>query len=202
MRPTHLLTYFLHSAAALAFGACQAHAAPATVPAAARDAAAPVDLSGYRLSSVALPPFPYLKLPASARAGGKAPLFDQTGVIVGSRLHLVEGRVQRFDVPHAGTVKRQSALHDYSMAIEALGGVKVNQITPDNEAFIAANGGDFIPINKKLRTDLRHSYDAYLIRTAAARAWIILMVGDGATRIVAIDETSAPSSVRFIGRQP
>jgi len=199
----HPLMSFLCCAAALALGVCQAQAPMASPPAPSPDASAPVDLSGYPLSTAALPPFPYLKLPASAQASPKAPQFDQTGVIVGARLHLVEGRFQRFDIPHTGRGRnRQTALQEYGKAVEALGGVKVNKITPDNEAFRSANGGDFISINKMLRTDLRHSYDAYLIRTAAGRAWIVLMVSDAASRIVAIEETNVPSSVRFIKRQP
>lgn len=182
----------------------------AAAPAPASKAAAPapsaaVDLDKIAISTVALPPFPFIDYPAGItakqRAGGES-AFDQTSIIVGNQLHTVEGRfkITEFSNADAG-ISRFQATRDYNKAALDLGGVKVNTVAPDDKGFIDANGGDFIPINKKLRAQLRHSYDAYLIPTAAGRNWIVVMVSDGATRILSIEEEQAASSVKLVSAE-
>ncbi len=134
------------------------------------------------------------------RFGSDHALFDQTAVIVGKQLYLIEGRYQvlAFPTMDAG-LTRDSALAHYSGAIAAMGAVKVNDITPDDPAFRAAHADTNAQLDKQLRrTHGRSTYDAYLIRNASTTAWIILMVSDDRTRIVAIEQVAVPSSVRFI----
>ncbi|MES2317834.1 MAG: hypothetical protein V4631_10105 [Pseudomonadota bacterium] len=161
------------------------------------------DLSKFAQSSALLPPFPYFQYPASIspgfRFGSDHALFDQTAVIVGKQLYLIEGRYQilAFPTKDAG-LTRDSALAHYSQAIKAMGAVKVNDITPDDPAFQAAHADTSAQLDKQLRTQGRSTYDAYLVRNANTTAWIILMISDERTRIVAIEQVAAPSSVRFI----
>jgi len=193
------------SAAPPAASAPAAPAASQPAPAPASAPSAEVDLDKIAISTVALPPFPFIDYPAgiaaNQRAGGES-AFDQTSVIVGNRLHSVEGRfkITEFSNADAG-ISRFQAMRDYNKAALDLGGVKVNTVAPGEKSFIDAHGGDFIPINKKLRTQLRHSYDAYVIPTATGRNWIVVMVSDGATRILSIEEEQAASSVKLVSAE-
>lgn len=177
--------------------------APATAPAAA-PAAAAVDFDKFALSRAALPAFPYAHYPeavaAGLRRGSDHPLYDQTAVIVGDKLHIAEGRyfVIHFANEDAGLTAQQVQAR-YQGLIGDLGGVKVNTVGPNDPAFRAAHEQAGVALDNILRLDDGAlGYEAYLIRTAAARAWIILMTNEETSRVVLIEEKKQPSSVRYI----
>jgi outer membrane protein OmpA-like peptidoglycan-associated protein len=185
--------------------------AAAPVPAAASSAAI-ADLSKIAVIAKPLPPFPYIDYPASvheAHRDTKESDFDQAGVIVGDKLHMVEGKVKlsEFDLKHANISEFQ-AKRDYAKAALDMGGVKVNNVGPHDDAFYAANGmGERSDAVDKQRYDTSKvtryaggsdSYDVYFFPTATGRSWLVLMINESEVRILAIEEKTAASSVKLI----
>lgn len=164
-------------------------------------AAQPVDLDAVAVSTAALPPFPYIAYPATvdeAFQRNKDARFDAVSVIVGERLHTVEGRVMTRSFSNTDADMSRMALErNYQAAVAGLGAVKVNQVTPDDPALIAANGDEF-DMRKKLRVELNMSYDAYLIRTPQTRVWIVLMFSDSKTSILTVEEKHFTQTVALI----
>lgn len=155
------------------------------------------------MSTAALPPFPYVDYPAtlhaSSRTGDKSE-FDRAYVIAGSQLRELEGRIESrmFDNKDAN-LSELASRRNYETAIKALGGVKVNDVTPEDPALIAANGDEYEMRTKKLRVHERHlSYDTYLIRTPQTRVWIVLMVNWRMTQVLAIEEKAMVQTVGYI----
>lgn len=203
------------AAAAAAPPAAAPVAAPTPAPAAAPATAsstAIADLSKIAVIAKPLPPFPYIDYPAGVHEAHRGTVesdFDQAGVIVGDKLLLVEGRVKltAFDLRHANISSFQ-AKRDYAKAATDMGGVKVNTVTPHDDAFYAANGmGERSDAVDKQRYDTdkqtryqsgNDSYDVYFFPTAAGRSWVVLMIDDSAIRILAIEEKTAASSVKLV----
>ena len=192
-------------------------AAPTAAPAVAHSstaasATAIADLSKIAVIAKPLPPFPYIDYPASvheAHRGTKESDFDQAGVIVGDKLLMVEGRVKLtdFDLKHANISEFQ-AKRDYAKAALDMGGVKVNTVSPHEDAFYAANGmgvrSDAVD-QQRYETDKKtryqggnDSYEVYFFPTATGRSWLVLMIDDSGVRILAIEEKTAASSVKLV----
>ena len=178
-----------------------APAVPSAASAAITDQAA-FDFNTVPESAAAIPPFPYIDYPPKVDAGSRetvsSPL-DEIYVILGRRLHRLEGRVEQrtFDNRDA----EMSALEvrrNYEAAIKALGGIKVNLVAQDDKAILAA-GGDELKLRDKLHVPQdAMSYDAYLMRKGPVRHWIVLMVNDRLTRLLSIQEKPFVQSVGYV----
>ena len=203
------------AAAAAAAGTPAPAAAPvAAAPAAAVQAqassAAIADLDKIAVIAKPLPPFPFIDFPQSvgeAFQGVDQSDFDQVSVIVGNKVHTVEGRTKlsRFDLSDAKLSEFQ-VKRDYTKAVLDMGGVKVNTAMPHEDAFYAANGlgadSEAIQkqrwdLDKKLKYESNFGYDVYFMPTATGRKWVVLMISDSKVRIFAIEEKTAPSSVKL-----
>lgn len=177
-----------------------ASAAPGA--AAVSPAARPVfNIDSVPLSSVALPPFPYLDWPQGlvegARFSDKSD-FDRAYVIAGDQLLAVEGRIEsrRFSDDDA-KLSQFASQRNYDVAIKALGGVKVSTVLPDNPAFVKANGGDLgdLIVNK---LGLKNYVNAYLIRTPEKNVWIAVTTSTTSTQIIAIEEKAIQQKIAFV----
>lgn len=162
------------------------------------------DPASVPLSSTALPPFPYLDWPQGLAEGARfsdKSDFDRTYVIAGNQLRPVEGRIEsrRFADADAQLTPFASQ-RNYATAIQALGGVKVNTVLPDNPALVAANGGDSgdLIVNKLRLKDYVGAYDAYLIRTPAKTVWITVTTSSNSTQVTAIEEKAMQQQVGFV----
>ncbi len=181
-------------------------AVAAGVPAAAAPAApasAEFDFSSVAESAVALPPFPYIDYPPTLKSAfqeTQSSPMDEPYVILGKNLYRVEGRVQTrtFHNDHA-EMSELEIRRNYEGAIKALGGIKVNDVQPDDKTLIAANGDEFVMRKQKLRIpEVNLSYDAYLIRKGSVRHWIVLMVNGRTTRLLSIEETPFVQTVGYM----
>ena len=189
--------------------AAAAPAAPIEPPVAAAPApAAASAASGAELDKIAvitkpLPPFPFMDYPAAVDGAfqtTKESDFDQLHLIVGNKVHTVEGRFRliSFDLSQAKISKFQ-AQRDYTKAALDMGGVKVNTTTPADDKFVAAHGGDSYELDKKLNFHGNSSsYDVYFLPTPAGRKWLLLMINDGGVRIMSIEEKQTGSSVNMV----
>ncbi|NIA00112.1 OmpA family protein [Massilia sp. CCM 8734] len=179
-----------------------AQPAAAPAPAAAVNAAGD-DLDKIAVITKALPPFPFIDYPGTVVGSlqrTEASDFDQLHVIVGNKLHTVEGRFRKtvFDLSDA-KISQFQAQRDYSKAALDMGGVKVNTVNPSDDAFANANGGDSYALNKKLGYGhSSYSYEAYFLPTPTGRKWLVLMVSDSAVHMIAIEEKQTASSVKMV----
>ncbi|HEX8610108.1 MAG TPA: OmpA family protein [Telluria sp.] len=187
--------------------------APAQAPVAATPTPAPTvapgatsagaDLDKIAVISKPLPPFPFINYPTTvgeAFQGTTESDFDQLHVIVGNKMHTIEGRFRLigFDLSQAKISKFQ-AERDYTRAALDMGGVKVNTVTPGDDNFVAAHGGDSYNLDKKLKFHGNSSsYDVYFLPTPTGRKWLVVMVNDGGVRIISIEEKQTGSSVNIV----
>jgi OOP family OmpA-OmpF porin len=195
------------AAAAAAAGTPAPAAAPAPAPAATPAPPPPAVADVSALAKIAvltkpLPPFPYINFPSSLKESDQhveESAFDQVSVIVGDKIHTVEGRVKQshFYLDDAKLSAFQ-AKRDYTKAALDLGGVKVNTVEPTVDTFHAANGGDdkVNEVRKKLHYESGHSYDVYYLPTATGRHWMVLMFGTSKVYMLAIEEKTAESSIK------
>lgn len=170
---------------------------PVTASGAPPVAARPVNLELVPVAGAPLPAFPYLAYPpdlAIAAQRTKTSRFDAAFVIVDQQLVPVEGRVEtRTFINKAADMSKMALRRNYETAIKGMGGVKVNHVTPDEPSFKAAYGRDLV---KNLRLpEAGMSYDSYLIRTPQKRVWIVLMVSDNMTQLMAVEEKDFAQSV-------
>jgi OOP family OmpA-OmpF porin len=180
-----------------------AAAAPApTSAASAAGNAAGADLDKIAVLTKPLPPFPFINYPATvgeAFQSTKESDFDQLHVLVGNKLHTVEGRFRliAFDLSNA-KISQFQAQRDYTKAALDMGGIKVNTITPADENFVAANGGDSYLLDKKLKFETRMSYEVYFLPTPTGRKWLVVMVSESDVRVLSIEEKQSASSVNMV----
>ena len=198
------------AAAAAAAGTPVAPPAPAAAPAQASSMAV-ADLDKMAVIAKPLPPFPFIDYPpvvAEALRSTDESDFDQVAVIVGDKVHLVEGRfkVSRFGLTDAN-ISAFQARRDYTRAALDMGGIKVNTVAPSTDGFYAANGvgGDAneqlsarASLVKKLRYAPNFSYDVYFMPTATGRKWLVLMMNDSQVHLFAIEEKTVGSSVKLV----
>ncbi|NHZ91261.1 OmpA family protein [Massilia sp. CCM 8733] len=187
----------------------QAPAAPVPAPAPAPAAATPAtaeaiaDLDKIAVISKPLPPFPFIDYPDTVpetRQRTNESDFDQLHILVGNKVHTIEGRFRKsaFDLSDA-KISRFQAQRDYSKAAQELGGVKVNTVTPDEDAFDKANDDKGYELRKKLDyPGSNYSYEAYFLPTPTGRKWLVLMVNDSSVRMLAVEEKQTASSVKMV----
>lgn len=142
-------------------------------------------------SESALPPFPYIDWPQGLDPffGRKqAADFDRVYVMTGKDVRAVEGRLEVRDF--ANRHANMSALaikRNYQNLIKKLGGVQVSAVAPD-----------FASWEKLKVPSTGYSYDSFRINTPGGTAWIVLMVSDSDTRIVAVEEKAMEQTVGFV----
>lgn len=173
-------------------------------PKTAEPAGQPFDFNTIAESTGTIPPFPYLETPPQLRdalMGEKESELDELYVILGQNLHRLEGQIyrRRFDYVDA----KMSALEirrNYENALKAAGAVKVSAKDPNDNEFIAANGGDSPALDRKLWyvPSRGLSYDAYLIRKGAARHWIVMMLSDSEAVVLAAEEKPFVQSLAYV----
>ncbi|WP_178372565.1 OmpA family protein [Massilia sp. CF038] len=161
-----------------------------------------VDIERLPVTTTAVPAFPYIDYPSAVNKALRRTsesAFQSVGVIVGDKIRTVEGRRQtsNFDLVDA-KLSQELAHRDYDKAIRALGAVKVNSVTPQDPRILAANGNDPSAVKSKLLSVARASYDAYVVRTPTARAWIVLMVTDREVTLLAIEEKNVEAAVALV----
>lgn len=149
-------------------------------------------------------PFPYVDYPAKVGAAfqtSSALPMDEAYVILGKSLHAIDGRiaVRSFFNSDAGMSALESR-RNYENAMQALGAVKVNTVAPEDAALVAANGDEYVMRTNKLRIpEQGMSYDVYLVRSGAAHHWVVLMVNDRMTRLMAIEEQAFVQTIGVAG---
>ncbi|MEJ7808569.1 MAG: hypothetical protein WKG03_21935 [Telluria sp.] len=185
-------------------------AAPVAAPAQSNPAAI-ADLAKIATLAKPMPPFPFIDYPSAvgeAFQGTDESDFDQLAVVVGDKLHMVEGRFRliRFDLKDAKLSEFQ-AKRDYAKAALDMGGVKVNTVLPKDDAFYAANkltgeseaaGKVRYDLDKKTKYESHHTYDAYFFPTATGRKWLVVMIDDSHARLLSIEEKTAESAVKLV----
>ncbi|NHZ61880.1 OmpA family protein [Massilia genomosp. 1] len=138
------------------------------------------------LTTAAVPPYPFFEYPAvipKHQYRGELVEFDRVGIIVENKVRFVEGRYAEILFSNREANLTVLASHrSYTNAIEALGAVKVNSVSPDDPTFLKEFD------SPKLRKDLHipereMSYDAYALRTTEGISWIVLMVNESRTNI-------------------
>ncbi|MDQ1923894.1 OmpA family protein [Massilia pseudoviolaceinigra] len=193
------------SAPAVVAPAAQAPAAAATpTPTPAADSTGVgADLDKIAVITKPLPPFPFIDYPKTISEGDRTTDesdFDQVHLIVGNKVHPVEGRFRliSFNLEKAKISKFQ-AQRDYTKAAVDMGGVKVNTVTPDDDKFVEAHGGDRYALDKKLNFHGNSSsYDVYFVPTPTGRKWMLIMINDSGVRILSVEEKQTASSVNMV----
>ncbi len=188
-----------------------AEPAPATAPAATaapqtqadvlaaleREAASPTsfDFSTVPESTTAIPPFPYVAFPASVRSAFQASKtlpMDDLVVILGNKLHRVEGRVAVRSFSHRdANMSEPEVRRNYENALQAFGAVKVNTRAPDYP--------NSFQVQRMRHTAHNMKYDVYLARKGTARHWIVLMMDDSETRLLSVEELPFAQTVGYEG---
>ncbi|MDM5181553.1 OmpA family protein [Massilia sp. DJPM01] len=190
------------AAASVPAAAAVPAAAPVAAPAAV-NVGAVVDLDKIAVISKPVPPFPFIDYPPAVDKqfySTKESDFDQVQLILGDKLHAVEGRVRaiHFTLDKA-KISQFQAQRDYSKAVQDMGGIKVNSAKPHDSAFLAAHGDNQSELDKKLRYEFHtYSYEAYFLPTATGRKWIVLMVSDEAVDVISVEEKQTASSVKIV----
>jgi OOP family OmpA-OmpF porin len=153
------------------------------------------DINAIPVSNSQMPAFPYLDWPKglseNSQYVNKKSDFDRLYVIAGNQLLAVEGRFEDRKYSHADMHLSQLASErNYEAAIEALGGVKVNTVAPDNPDFVKKNGGDYnsLSFNKLKRSVAGDVYSVYLIRKPDQNIWIVLSIDNQWTQILTLEE--------------
>ncbi len=185
-----------------------AAAAPA-VAAPAATAGKPFDIASVPVSTAAVPPFPYVSMPAGTDPGAHNTTvdFERAYVLAGTEVRKVEGKIsERF--ASLGPLKMSPlGIHrNYEQALKALGAVRVDTVYPGDEEFIKANGGDRDALFKKLRImNLQKSdeadtpgFEQYLLRTPTTNIWIAfhLFDNDNSVCVQVIEEKALEQTVK------
>ncbi|HEX8610109.1 MAG TPA: OmpA family protein [Telluria sp.] len=176
--------------------------ASATSPV-APSAGADADLDNIAVIGTPMPPFPFVDYPeniAKEKQQTKTSDFDQLHLIVGNRIHAVEGRFRRlaFDLADAG-ISRFQAQRDYARAATDMGGVKVNTSKPKDAAFEKASGVYTDAMAKTLDyPNENYSYDTYFFPTPTGRKWMLIMASENSVRVTSIEEKQTASVVKMV----
>lgn len=165
----------------------------------------PFDFAKIPEAAGTIPPFPYVDYPSKVREGGRwtrEVTMDRVHVILGDRLHALEGRVMTRKFAHRDAgMSELEVRRNYENAMGAIGAVKVNTVQPEHPAIVAAVGGDDYYLRKEilLIPDLRMSYDVYLARKGDTRHWIVVTTNDSETGLLTIEEKPFAQTVGFEG---
>lgn len=165
----------------------------------------PFDFNTVPEASGNIPPFPYVAIPSAILQGSlwtNAVPMDQIWLILGNRVHAVEGRVttRTFDNSSA-QMSELEIRRNYENAMRAMGAVKVNTVAPDNPAWGPAEGDEFITRTRRLSMpQFNMTYDVYLARKGTSRNWLVVMVGSGDTRLIAIQEQPFKQTIDYVSQ--
>lgn len=182
---------------------------PAAAPATA--AVKPFDLQSVPVTTKALPPFPYVAMPADLppnEVKTDADLeFDRAYVIAGEELRRVEGKVMRRKFSLSALKWSELAAHrNYETALKSLGATRVDTVHPMDEKFIERNGGSYQAVYGKMNLpyiDAAKDPDApgfeqWLIRTPETNIWFTLYVFGGEVGIVTVEEKAMQQQVQAL----
>ena len=123
--------------------------------------------------------------------------FSQAWVLARSDLRSIEGRVEQRNFYNIDAkLSALASRRNYAAAIQALGGVKVNAIEPDNPALVRANPETF-EIDKLGMVQPQLTYDAYLVRAPGRNIWITVLVNDARTYLMTVEEKQMEQKVAF-----
>lgn len=173
------------------------------VPGGAEPVVQPFDFNTVPEASGTIPPFPYVTTPPKVVEGllwsDTVPM-DRIWLILGDHLHPVEGRVSTRTFHNRDADMSELELRrNYENAARAMGAVKVNTAEPDSPVFGPKEGDEFIARTHKLSMpDLAMTYDVYLARKGEARNWLVIMVGNSQTRLIAIDEQPFKQTIGYV----
>lgn len=166
--------------------------------------------SGSKSSSGAhkidnLPPFPYIDWPTGLNtdnAKGKISDFDRAYIILGKKVHAIEGRIETRRYRHNQThLSPLACQRNFAALIATLGGTKVNLVSP-YDPVLAGKGASTYDVSEKLQVPgPRATYDAYLIRTPQTTAWIVVMVDDEEAMVLSIEEKPLERSVGYVSAE-
>jgi len=182
------------SAASGAQASTAANGKPGTAEAAFDPTTVPV-------SNAPLPPFPYLSYPDALDEGMRwteSQDFDEAWVIAGKQLRKVEGKLEshRFTLTDA-KLSLAAARRNYENLAKAMGGVKVNAVTP--EELEQQNGAAADNLDEKLRLyQSGMAYDTYLVRKPNQLIWVVLMFTDSWVKTMVIAEEPFKQTVGFV----
>jgi OOP family OmpA-OmpF porin len=170
------------------------------------------------MSTVALPPFPYLAYPEGMKKNdGRTPAifsnpdstgfsssdeeFDQAYVIAGADLRKVEGRITfRTLLNEQAGFSALAALRNYTKVIKAMGGVKVNTILPTAKWIEEKKLTDNEKMLKRAHLPRNgwEEHDVYLIRNAQGNVWITISQRGAFTEFLVIKEQEMEQTVAML----
>lgn len=186
-------------------------APPAATAAAPVPAVKPFDPHSVPTSTAAIPPFPYVDLPNDGKGldgyHREEQQFDRRYVIAGEELRPVEGHyLERWFPLGVARLSMMEAWRNYDTALRAMGAVRIDNVRPDDPAFIDRNGGDKQAVLKRLRlpnvppasASDAPPYAQYLLRTADKNVWLTFFLFDDGLNagIVALEEKAMQQSVK------
>src|SRR5471032_262369 len=167
------------------------------------------DINSVPVSSVALPPFPYLAYPDKLDDGYKHNTqdsdFDEVQLIAGHDLRTLEGKVSRRFFPH-NTIGMSAigSVKNHENAIKSLGGVLVNDIVPADPAFRKLHPEEDSVLAKKMHlpgiNNGGKNYHVYLLRTDKTNIWFVVSIfdDDNLTWLLTVEEKALEQSVGLI----
>jgi len=183
--------------------------APAAVSAV--DTVKPFDLESVPVTTKALPPFPYVAMPADLKPDDMRTDsdldFDRVYVLAGEELRPVEGKVMSREFMLSDMKWSVLAAHrNYETALKALGATRVDTVHPMNEKFIERNGGRYQAIYDKMKlpyidasTDAdTPGFEQWLLRTPKANIWFSLRVYGGEVGVMTIEEKAMQQQVQAL----
>lgn len=166
------------------------------------------------LTTAALPPFPFLAypeaLPENLRHNEQDFAFEEAYVIAGSKLRKFEGHLNtRVIINSQAQLSASGSRRNHQQAIEALGGVKLNQTSPTDPKIARDDDGNVEKVLAKMRLPDAGprfgdrgiaTYDCYLIRSAQGNTWITVTTdSDGLnTFLMTVQEKPLVQSVHAL----
>lgn len=172
----------------------------------AAPAGKPFDIQSVPVSTAKIPAFPFIQMPAGNDYHKEETTFDRVYVLAGDQLKPVEGHL--FEAfPPTDKMSALEAYRNYDHAIRELGAVPVNKVSPNDDAFIARNGGDWNALFKrmhieKMPDDLPEDvpgFTQYLLRTPDRNIWIGLnLFGNASVNLVVLEEKAMEQKVKLI----
>jgi OOP family OmpA-OmpF porin len=169
----------------------------------AEGAEKPFDFNTVPEASGTIPPFPYVTTPPKLLKGflwTEAVPMDRIFLILGDHLHAVEGRVTTRTFHNRTTEMSELEIRrNYENAMRAMGAVKVNTVAPNSPVLGSPEGDEYVARMRRLSMpQVTMAYDTYLARKGAAHNWLVVMVGDTETRLIAIEEQPFKQTINYV----
>ena len=187
--------------------------APAAAP--ASSVVKSFDLASVPVTTKALPPFPYIAMPADLKPGDMRTDsnsdFDSVYVLAGEELRRVEGKlISREFMLRDLQWSVLAAYRNCEAALKALGATRVDAIHPMNEKLIERNGGRYQAIYDKMKlpyigasTDENTpGFEQWLLRTPQTNIWFSFRVDGGKVGIMTLEEKAMQQQVQALPAAP